>query len=235
METRRKSILSSRILFWGIPLLTAFLLNGILISFIPGLVSPISDRSPEIESLPGFRMVRLKPPVPAIENKVFPKNVAPPLKSKVKPEAIKIAINMPKELKLPLNLKTQLPAIGLTTKTLPVMNFTLPPPKSSTLKSFYTPDEIDQPLMPLVRHPPVYPRSAKRQGIQGWVDIVYTINRSGDVKNIQVVNATPKGIYEKSVLRAVSSWRFSPGTVGGKPVNIRVKQRLRFELNHDRN
>ncbi|MBT4265114.1 MAG: energy transducer TonB [Deltaproteobacteria bacterium] len=103
------------------------------------------------------------------------------------------------------------------------------------MKSFYTPDEIDNPLLPLIRNPPVYPRSAKRRGIQGWVDIVYTINRSGDVENVQIVKATPEGVYEKSVLRAVSGWRFSPGTVKGKPVNIRVKQRLRFELNHERN
>ncbi len=235
METNRKLKLSSRILYWGFPILTALMLNGILISFIPGLVSPVSDRNPKIESIPGFRMVRIKPPVPAVKNKIFPKNIIPANNPKVQPEVTKIAINMSKELNLSLDLKTYLPATKLTTEGLPVMNFTLPPLKSAPLKSFYTPDEIDRPLMPLVRNPPVYPRRAKRQGIQGWVDVVYTINRLGNVKNVQIVKATPKGIYEKSVLRAISSWRFSPGTVNGKLVNIKVKQRLRFELNNDRN
>ena len=280
MISARKSLLGDGILYWGFPILTALLLNGILISFIPGLVSPVSDRPPNVESIPSFRMVRIKPPVRAVEKKLFPKKTEPVQTSKVLPEITKTEFTPPKKLNLSLDLKTHLPTSLPTAKVLPVMDFTLPPLKIkaqpislkkttqpqtlkkttqpqtlkkttqppslkkttqplshsiSTLKSFYTPDEIDNPLLPLIRNPPVYPRSAKRRGIQGWVDIVYTINRSGDVENVQIVKATPEGVYEKSVLRAVSGWRFSPGTVKGKPVNIRVKQRLRFELNHERN
>ena len=262
MNSRQTTPLVNAIQFWGFPILGALLLNGLLISFVPGLVSPISNRKPDVESISGFKMIRFKPPVPAVKKNIFPKSV--PIKaSKVPLKAPKIDLMIQEQLTLPLNLKTDLPTPMLMVEIPPIVEFTLPvlpqperlvqplpvkpqrkkasltpaPVKAPTLemslKSLYTPGEIDSPLVPLVRTSPIYPRQAKRQGIQGWVDIVFIINRSGAVEDVQIIKAYPQGVFDRNAARAVSGWRFSPGTVDGKPVKIKVKQRLRFELNHE--
>jgi len=131
---------------------------------------------------------------------------------------------------LTLDLKTDLPAPTYSRELKVKLNFDLPTPGTT----FYSLDEIDNPLMPLVRTPPLYPRQAQRRGIQGWVDVEFIVNISGRVETVTIIQAEPPGIYEQSVIRAVSSWRFSPGTVSGKPVNIRIRQRLQFRLGHEK-
>lgn len=229
---------------WGLPVLLALLLNGVLISFIPGLVTPVPDRKPAFESIPGFTMIRIKPPVNTRKEEILPQQ-EPTEKSKIQPA---LTTPLPRKPVIPqpsLNLNSDLPQPLVSLELPAVQHFSLPAlpqpdrptPTAATpkpvLKTIYAAGEIDGPLMPLVRVPPVYPRSAKRRGIQGWVDIEFIITRAGRVETVKIVQAEPAGVYEKSVVQAVSSWRFSPGKVNGKPVRVRVRQRVQFRLAHE--
>ncbi|WP_300527764.1 energy transducer TonB [Maricaulis sp.] len=55
---------------------------------------------------------------------------------------------------------------------------------------------------------PDYPRSAERRGIEGSVQVRYDIAADGSVENIEVVETTHPGIFDRAALRAVESWRY---------------------------
>ncbi len=71
---------------------------------------------------------------------------------------------------------------------------------------------------PLVRVSPIYPIRAANRGIEGWVEIEFTIDRDGGVILPRVVNAEPSAIFNRSALRAVSQWRYRPPMQDGRPV-----------------
>lgn len=71
---------------------------------------------------------------------------------------------------------------------------------------------------PLVRVSPIYPIRAANRGIEGWVEIEFTIERDGGVILARVVDAEPSAIFNRSALRAVSQWRYRPPTQDGRPV-----------------
>ncbi len=70
---------------------------------------------------------------------------------------------------------------------------------------------IFTPIQPITQVKPVYPREAKRAGIQGNVRLRVTINKTGSVMDIQVLSGHPQLV--KAVLEAVSQWRYSPNKV----------------------
>jgi protein TonB len=87
--------------------------------------------------------------------------------------------------------------------------------------SFAAPALAD--LKPTKRVEPQYPIEAVRSGTQGFVELEYTVDASGKVTNVSVVNARPARTFEKAAVTAVKQWQFAPG--GG-----RGKVRLEFTL-----
>ena len=78
--------------------------------------------------------------------------------------------------------------------------------------------------------PPIYPHTAKRRNIEGWVKVKFVVDDQGTVGQAQVVAAEPEGVFEQSVLRCVKGWRFKPGTIGGVAVRTLVEQTISFKL-----
>jgi|GEM_PF-2407460 len=75
-----------------------------------------------------------------------------------------------------------------------------------------------------------YPLEARRKGISGFVDIRILVGTSGEVQSVQVEKAEPAGVFEKSALTAVRSWKFSPELQQGKVVAGWIRQRIRYDL-----
>ncbi len=90
--------------------------------------------------------------------------------------------------------------------------------------------ELDSPLVPLVKIPPVYPLRAIRRGIEGVVDVEFIITKKGRIEQPKIIKALPEKIFDQSVLNCVSRWKFKPGTVEGIPVNTRASTTIRFKL-----
>ncbi len=88
--------------------------------------------------------------------------------------------------------------------------------------------ESRESLKPNYRNPPVYPRRAKRSGVEGQVTVEFTVTREGRVSNPKVIRATPPGVFERAVLRSLPSWRFDP-----LPAEQRVVQDITFRLTGD--
>lgn len=85
--------------------------------------------------------------------------------------------------------------------------------------------------MPVHRQVPDYPHQAASRRIEGWVELEFEVDAQGRViaNTIQVVNAQPKNIFDRSAIQAIARWRFAafelqPG------INRRLKQRLEYNL-----
>lgn len=80
---------------------------------------------------------------------------------------------------------------------------------------------------------PIYPFSAKRQGLKGWVLMRCLVGKDGQASRIRAVQSDPPDvldIFGPACVEAVKKYRFSPGEIGGDPVPTRVKFRIIFEL-----
>lgn len=84
--------------------------------------------------------------------------------------------------------------------------------------------------LPLVRVDPEYPPRAQQQGIDGWVVVEFTISPAGTVRDLRVIDAQPKLVFEDAVLSAVRRWRYSPKIENGVAVaRVGVQTRLTFK------
>jgi TonB family protein len=77
---------------------------------------------------------------------------------------------------------------------------------------------------------PIYPTRAEKNKIEGWVDVEFTVEESGKVKDARVRAASVSGVFEESALKAVSQWRYKPVLRDTKPVPVRSQIRVRFSL-----
>jgi protein TonB len=89
----------------------------------------------------------------------------------------------------------------------------------------------DRDAVPQVRIQPDYPIQARQKGIEGWVDVQFTVGADGSVRNPVVVNADPKRIFDRAAVQAVKGWKYNPKIEDGRAVERRnLRVRIRFEL-----
>lgn len=68
-------------------------------------------------------------------------------------------------------------------------------------------------LAPIVREEPEFPREALLSNITtGRVVARLTIDRDGHVASVDIVSAEPRRVFDRSVNRALSRWRFEPSS-----------------------
>ncbi len=76
----------------------------------------------------------------------------------------------------------------------------------------------DGEAIPLVIIEPQYPRKAAMEGIEGYVRFRFTVKADGYAKDVTIVDAKPRRIFDKDARRAIYKWRFKPKVVDGKAV-----------------
>lgn len=77
---------------------------------------------------------------------------------------------------------------------------------------------------------PSYPVAAAADGIEGYVDLEFTISTDGVPRNMTVVRATPRRVFDAAAMNCVRQWRFEPIKENGLPVSRRASLRVRFQL-----
>ncbi len=75
---------------------------------------------------------------------------------------------------------------------------------------------------------PVYPFKARRQLIDGFVRLEFSVDQSGHAMDIRVVDAHPAEIFEKSAISALEKWVFKVD--GNHPENKRLYQLFDFDM-----
>ncbi|HET9817720.1 MAG TPA: TonB family protein [Rhodanobacteraceae bacterium] len=73
---------------------------------------------------------------------------------------------------------------------------------------------------------PAYPPQALLEGLQGEVDVQFTLTAGGIPRDLRVVGSSAVGLFDAAALQALSQWRFAPPAVAGK----RYRQIFTFRL-----
>lgn len=209
---------------WIGAVLTAAVLNACLFVLMPSLINRESSKPEIAQIVPRVNIVQ-------IPKRVIKKTVAPIAKEipKIKQKLSYQPQKQPgRKLSLPFSINPKLPGIP-TALHLPPPNTALP--FDTISGDAFSAEELDTPLTVLTRTPPLYPLRARQRGIEGWVKIKFFVDEQGNVHQIAVLAAQPEGVFEKSVERCVSSWRFQPGTIEGVAVKAYVETTVKFELN----
>jgi bla regulator protein BlaR1 len=90
-------------------------------------------------------------------------------------------------------------------------------------------------FLPLNSIEPVYPRVAAEQGIEGWVQVKFTVGTDGLViaDTVELVDAEPVGVFDNSAINAAKKFRFTQYAPDGFPVMVpNVQYVFRFAM-HD--
>ena len=77
---------------------------------------------------------------------------------------------------------------------------------------------------------PRYPSEAQRKGLDGWVELEFTVAKDGTVKDLTVFRAEPAETFDAAAIKAVSQWRYRPIVRDGRVVEQRARLRVRFAL-----
>lgn len=81
-------------------------------------------------------------------------------------------------------------------------------------------DETSGDYLPIVKTPPIYPWQARSNRIEGYCLVEYTVTTAGTVRDPVVVEAEPKGYFEKASLDAALKFKYKPRVVNGEPIEV---------------
>ncbi|MDD9940025.1 MAG: TonB family protein [Myxococcales bacterium] len=89
----------------------------------------------------------------------------------------------------------------------------------------------DTDAVPLLRVEPRYPPVQAQEGVEGWVKLRFSIGKSGQTKNVSVVDSKPPVVFDEAALTAVRKWKYQPKVVDGQQVERHgLVIRLTFNL-----
>ncbi len=86
-------------------------------------------------------------------------------------------------------------------------------------------------MLPRIREvAPRYPRIAERDGLEGSVDVEFTIAPDGTTRDLVVRDSNPKKIFDEAAIEAVSKWIFKPVIRDGEVVSQRTIIKIKFSM-----
>ena len=85
-------------------------------------------------------------------------------------------------------------------------------------------------LKPVKTVPPEYPESALAKSLSGSVLLSFTVDTKGNTSDVQVLQSTPAGVFDRAAVSAVRRWKYAPPMVNGAAVEVPTKTLVRFEL-----
>ena len=81
-------------------------------------------------------------------------------------------------------------------------------------------------LTPVSRVEPEFPREAIVAGADsGMVKARMTIDAGGEVTRVEIIDAIPRRVFDRAVVKTLSQWKFTPGGSGrAKEIEIAFKR-----------
>ena len=92
-------------------------------------------------------------------------------------------------------------------------------------------DNNDGDYLPIVKVAAVYPRRAQARGIEGFVIVGFTVNKTGAVISPEVLHAEPEGVFDRAALNAVVKFKYKPRVVDGVAMAVAgVQNKISFKI-----
>jgi periplasmic protein TonB len=98
-------------------------------------------------------------------------------------------------------------------------------------QSAAVPAGADLPLKLLRPIATQYPLDAAARGTEGWVDLTFTVGPNGRTGNIQVIDSSPRKVFDRAATDAIAAARYEPVSKDQPQVTRDAKLRLTFKLN----
>lgn len=77
---------------------------------------------------------------------------------------------------------------------------------------------------------PKYPADALLAGQEGWVNTMIYLNQDGTVDHVDVLDSLPTGIFEESVVVAVSDWKIQLDKIREDQISAEYFHRFEFKI-----
>lgn len=197
-----------------IPLLAGVVFSFLLFALMQWLISPgavLIEQENEIAMVGFIRSLK--------DSEAQQKNRAP--KEPKKPEPLPMA-----NIK---NIKADSKPIDVSPQ--PLMSSALSSFKSNAAGGLFSGlGSIDSDVTPLVQIEPRYPAQALARKIEGYVLIEFSIDASGEVVGVSVLDSQPKGVFEREAIKAAWRYRFKPKVVDGKATSQVATLPFEFSL-----
>lgn len=88
-----------------------------------------------------------------------------------------------------------------------------------------------QEQQPIFRTLPDYPMSYAQRGKSGWVQLKFTIDEHGFVKNPEILASKGGALFEKESIETLDKWRYVPKFENGKAVEAQTSVQLDYTIN----
>ena len=75
---------------------------------------------------------------------------------------------------------------------------------------------------------PSYPQNAMAMHVEGAVELLATISKTGNISNIKVLSGPP--LLTRAASDAVKQWKYAPYLLNGEPVEIQTQITINFKL-----
>lgn len=201
----------------------------------------IKKPEPEIEKPKPKPKKKKKRPKPKKKKRPKKKHAAKPKKPQPKPQVVKAETPQPKTDKPPMlvqglsnlgpgTMKTQggnTNTVGHNRVAEPAATGPAPTGEKTQLEPQHIPVRVAARCHK--RFKPDYTKVAARQGIEGRVVLLASIDATGKVTRVKVVKGLGFGLDEVA-REAVLRWRYRPATVDGEPIASMKRETIKFEL-----
>lgn len=94
-----------------------------------------------------------------------------------------------------------------------------------------SPNLQDGEPIPYIRVAPLYPQRQLSLGREGFVDLAFSITKSGATSNVRVIYAEPERVFDKAAVKAVKKWKYKPLVKNGEATQKDgLSTRVRFKI-----
>lgn len=140
------------------------------------------------------------PPPPPPVKRIEPPKVQPVAQPYVPPPDIAVTTTQSE------------PVISSVTATPPVEPHVIAPPPVVVAPPAPPPKPaVRRGVTPIFRVEPIYPKEVIRAGVEsGKVVCRLSIDEKGNVTDVRIVESTPPRVFDSTVIRALSQWKFQP-------------------------
>ena len=81
-------------------------------------------------------------------------------------------------------------------------------------------------VIPFDTRRPNVPEVAYRNEVSGWVLVAFKVSGDGSTRDVRVLDANPRGVFEEKVVAAVSDWKYRVNFYGGASGSVVLTQKV---------